>query len=47
MIRLGNFFFKYRNWLFILFYAALFIPSPALFPPAQFGESYYLWPIIT
>ena len=46
MIRLGNFFFKYRNWLFILFYAALFIPSPALFASSQFGPKYYLWPII-
>ena len=32
MVEIGNFFFKHRNWLFIVFYAALFLPSPALFP---------------
>ena len=32
MVDIGNFFFKHRNWLFIVFYAALFLPSPALFP---------------
>lgn len=32
MVAIGNFFFKHRNWLFILFYGALFIPSPTLFP---------------
>jgi len=47
MISIGNFFFKYRNWIFILFYAALFIPSWPLFSPEYFGENYYLWPIIT
>lgn len=47
MISIGNFFFKYRNWIFILFYAALFIPSWPLFSPDQFGEQYYWWPIIT
>ena len=47
MIILGNFFFKYRNWLFILFYAALFIPSAPIFSPRQFGINYYYWPIIT
>ena len=46
MIRIGNFFFKYRNWIFILFYAALFIPSWPLFPAKQFGGCYYAWPII-
>lgn len=45
MVSIGNFFFKYRNWIFILFYAALFIPSWPLFPPAQFGHCYYCWPI--
>jgi protein-S-isoprenylcysteine O-methyltransferase Ste14 len=45
MIAIGNFFFKYRNWIFILFYAALFIPSWPLFPKEQFGEYYYVWPI--
>jgi protein-S-isoprenylcysteine O-methyltransferase Ste14 len=34
MVAIGNFFFKHRNWLFIVFYAALFLPSPALFPAA-------------
>ena len=46
MILLGNFFFRYRNWLFILFYAALFIPSPPIFSPRQFGHNYHLPPII-
>lgn len=35
MIKIGNFFFKYRNWLFIPLYLALFIPSPYLLPPQQ------------
>lgn len=30
MIQLGNFFFKYRNTLFIPLYLALFIPSPEI-----------------
>jgi protein-S-isoprenylcysteine O-methyltransferase Ste14 len=47
MVRIGNFFFKYRNWIFILFYAALFIPSWPLFSPGQFGGQYYIWPVIT
>jgi protein-S-isoprenylcysteine O-methyltransferase Ste14 len=46
MVEIGNFFFKYRNWIFILFYAALFIPSWSLFSSKRFGENYYLWPII-
>lgn len=45
MIKIGNFFFKYRNWIFILFYAALFIPSWPLFSRERFGETYYVWPI--
>lgn len=45
MVSIGNFFFKYRNWIFILFYAALFIPSWPLFSPAM-GEYYYIWPIV-
>lgn len=45
MVSIGNFFFKYRNWIFILFYAALFIPSWPLFSPAVFGSGYALWPI--
>ena len=32
MVAIGNFFFRHRNWLFIVFYAALFLPSPTLFP---------------
>ncbi|MBI3139598.1 MAG: isoprenylcysteine carboxylmethyltransferase family protein [Sphingobacteriales bacterium] len=47
MVSIGNFFFKYRNWIFILFYAALFIPSRPLFSNEQFGEHYYLFPILT
>src|ERR1044071_9263367 len=46
MVSIGNFFFKYRNWIFILFYAALFLPTWDLFPKARFGWHYYLWPII-
>ncbi len=45
MVRIGNFFFRYRNWIFILFYGALFIPSWPLFSPKQFGSSYSVWPI--
>lgn len=47
MVSIGNFFFKYRNWIFILFYGALFIPSWPLFSPAQFGSTYYIWPVFT
>ena len=46
MIQIGNFFFKYRNLLFILLYLALFIPSPPIVSPEVFGGSYFLWPII-
>ncbi|MBF9253222.1 isoprenylcysteine carboxylmethyltransferase family protein [Pontibacter sp. 172403-2] len=46
MITIGNFFFKYRNFLFIFLYLALFIPSPDIFTRERFGENYYLWPII-
>lgn len=45
MVKIGNFFFKYRNWIFILFYGALFIPSWPLFSPKQLGSSYCIWPI--
>jgi protein-S-isoprenylcysteine O-methyltransferase Ste14 len=45
MVAIGNFFFKYRNWIFILFYAALFIPSWPLFSKETFGQHYYVWPI--
>jgi protein-S-isoprenylcysteine O-methyltransferase Ste14 len=46
MIQIGNFFYKYRNTLFILLYLALFIPSPPVFSPSHFGANYYLYPII-
>jgi protein-S-isoprenylcysteine O-methyltransferase Ste14 len=46
MIAIGNFFFKYRNNLFIFLYLLLFVPSPMLFTPEMFGEKYYLYPII-
>jgi protein-S-isoprenylcysteine O-methyltransferase Ste14 len=45
MVALGNFFFKYRNGLFIFLYALLFIPSPALFTPERFGINYWIWPM--
>lgn len=47
MITIGNFFFKYRNWLFIILYLLLFVPSPPLFSEKYFGADYYWWPIIT
>lgn len=46
MIRIGNFFFRYRNQLFIFLYLFLFVPSPPLFNEAVFGNVYYYWPII-
>lgn len=46
MIAIGNFFFKYRNWIFILFYAALFVPSLPLFNVVSGGPHYYWWPIV-
>lgn len=46
MIAIGNFFFKYRNFLFIFLYLALFIPSPQIFRESTFGASYYLYPLI-
>ena len=46
MISIGNFFFRYRNWIFILFYGALFIPSWPLFSKEQLGEHYYVWPVM-
>lgn len=46
MISIGNFFFKYRNYLFLFLYLALFVPSPPLFSKEVFGENYYWWPII-
>jgi protein-S-isoprenylcysteine O-methyltransferase Ste14 len=46
MIAIGNFFFKYRNGLFIVLYLLLFIPTPPIFSREKFGEHYYLWPMI-
>jgi protein-S-isoprenylcysteine O-methyltransferase Ste14 len=46
MIPIGNFFFKYRNYVFIFLYLALFIPSPLIFTQEVFGETFYYWPII-
>ncbi len=46
MIEIGNFFFRYRNILFIFLYLALFIPSPGLFSEGFFGQHYYYYPII-
>jgi protein-S-isoprenylcysteine O-methyltransferase Ste14 len=47
MVQIGNFFFKYRNWLFIIFYALLFVPHvPQLFTAEGFGENYYWYPVI-
>jgi len=40
MIQIGNFFFQYRNWVFIPLYLALFIPSPELAAPP-----YHSWPL--
>lgn len=45
MVAIGNFFFKYRNIIFILFYGALFLPSPVLFSKDCCGEHFYWWPI--
>ena len=46
MIEIGNFFFKYRNILFIFLYLLLFLPSPELFTPHIFGADYYFFPLI-
>ena len=46
MITIGNFFFKYRNYLFIFLYLALFIPSAPLFKEEQFGYNYQFYPLI-
>lgn len=46
MLTIGNFFFKYRNVLFIFLYFALFIPSPHIFRESVFGAGYYLYPIV-
>ncbi|MFB2118915.1 isoprenylcysteine carboxylmethyltransferase family protein [Parapedobacter sp. 2B3] len=46
MVQIGNFFFKYRNFLFIFLYLALFIPSTPVFSEATFGPHYYRYPLI-
>ncbi|MBL7696967.1 MAG: hypothetical protein JNK79_02375 [Chitinophagaceae bacterium] len=45
MIRVGKFFFKYRNWLFIVLYLLLFVPSPTLFSIKYFGNNFYIIPL--
>jgi len=45
MIQIGNFFFKYRNLLFILLYGLLFLPSPELFTENIFHADYKTWPL--
>lgn len=45
MIQIGNFFFKYRNYLFIFLYLALFIPSPPIFNERNVGPKFYLYPL--
>lgn len=42
MIEIGNFFFKYRNWVFIPMYLALFLPSPELV-----AAKHHVWLILT
>ena len=46
MITIGNFFFKYRNFIFLFFYLALFIPSWPVFTETNAGAGYYWWPFI-
>lgn len=46
MISIGNFFFKYRNWLFIILYLLLFVPSPPLFGEDSLGPHFYLFPLV-
>ncbi len=46
MISIGNFFFRYRNFLFLFLYLALFIPSTPIFSREGFGPDYFLWPVI-
>lgn len=42
LVRIGNFFFQYRNWVFIPLYLALFIPSPELV-----ATPYHPWVLFT
>lgn len=46
MITIGNFFFRYRNSLFIILYLLLFVPSPPLFGTTIFGPKFYVWAIV-
>ena len=46
MIQIGNFFFKYRNLLFILLYGLLFLPSPEFFTENIFHTDYKTWPLV-
>jgi len=46
MLAIGNFFFKYRNLLFVFLYLALFIPSTEIFREERLGPDYYLYPLI-
>lgn len=46
MIQIGNFFFKYRNQLFIFLYALLLIPSAQLFSQDTFGDDYWLYSLL-
>ena len=45
MVAIGNFFFKYRNFLFIFLYLLLFLPSPPIFSALRFGSLYWIWPV--
>lgn len=38
LVKLGNLFFHYRNYFFAVMYAALFIPSPVVFPQVEFAR---------
>jgi len=46
MIKIGNFFFKYRNQLFIFLYALLLIPSTPLFGQERFGDEYWKYSFV-
>ncbi len=46
MVAIGNFFFRYRNLLFVLLYILLFLPSPGIFTKEIFGPAFWLIPFI-
>lgn len=46
IIQLGNFFFRYRNVIFIFLYLLLFVPSMELFRAERWGDKYYFYPIV-